>query len=238
MSAGLTDRLVNDLAIHPRTPKTVYAGTGFQSADSGGGVFKSTDGGLSWRAVNAGLGLNPVAALVIDRQNPATLYAGTVGYGVFKSTDGGRRWRAVNAGMAQEYVQALAIDPQRPTTVYAGTYGKYNGVFKSTDSGRRWRAVNTGLPAEHPNDRQMRALAIDPQRPTTVYAGDNDGVFKSTDGGRRWRAANTDLVATAVTALAIDPRKPDRLCGHLARRRLQEHGRGPPLASGERRSGA
>ena len=79
------------LAIDPSTPTTLYAGT------SGGGVFKSTDGGGSWRAINTGLNTTfVVSALVIDPATPATLYAGTGrglvsgdASGVFKSTNGG-----------------------------------------------------------------------------------------------------------------------------------------------------
>ena len=73
------------LAIDPSAPATLYAGTG-------GGVFKSTNGGGSWTAINAGLITSSVHALAIDPSAPATLYAGTSG-GVFKSTNGGEAGR-------------------------------------------------------------------------------------------------------------------------------------------------
>jgi photosystem II stability/assembly factor-like uncharacterized protein len=91
-------------------------------------VFKSTDGGGHWSAVNTGLTITDVVALAIDPATPTTLYAGTFG-GVFKSTDGGTNWSAVNTGLTNTYVVALAIDPATPTTLYAGTNG--GGVFKS-----------------------------------------------------------------------------------------------------------
>ena len=75
--------LIYALAIDPVAPATLYAGT-----DSGG-VFKSTNGGESWTAVNAGLTNTTVLALAIDPSAPATLYAGTFGGGVFKSSNGG-----------------------------------------------------------------------------------------------------------------------------------------------------
>ena len=81
--------IINVLAIDPATPTTLYAGTA-------SGVFKSTDGGGSWRAVNAGLTALHVRALALDPATPTTLYAGTYGGGVCKSTDGGGSWRAVN----------------------------------------------------------------------------------------------------------------------------------------------
>ena len=123
------------LAIDPATPATLYAGT------YGGGVFKSTNGGGNWSAVNTGLTNTNVHALAIDPATPATLYAGTWG-GVFKSTDGGGNWSAVNTGLTTTDVHALAIDPATPATLYAGTEG---GVFKSTNGGGNWNAVNTGL---------------------------------------------------------------------------------------------
>ena len=108
---------IGALAIDPVTPATLYAGT-----DSNG-VFKTTNGGGSWAAVNTGLTNFQVTALAIDPQTPATVYAGTAN-GVFKSTDGGMSWSAVNTGLNNNlYVFALAIDPQTPTTLYAGAAG-------------------------------------------------------------------------------------------------------------------
>ena len=106
---------VHALAIDPQTPTTLYAGT-----DSGG-VFKSTDGGASWSAVNNGLTAAWVLALAIDPQTPTTLYAGTYGGEVFKSTNGGASWSAVNNDLTAAWVWDLAIDPQTPTTLYVGT---------------------------------------------------------------------------------------------------------------------
>src|SRR5438477_10566441 len=83
---GPHSETINALAIDPQTPTTLYAGT------SGPGVFKSTDGGTTWRAVNTGLDPRRCCfALAIDPQTPTTLYASTDG-GVFKSTDGGESW--------------------------------------------------------------------------------------------------------------------------------------------------
>ena len=100
---------IRALAIDPANPATLYAGT------TGGGVFKSTDGGGSWAAVNTGLTSVPSYALAIDPTTPATLYAGgTEGGGVFKSTDSGGTWAAANAGLTERYVRALAINPSDP----------------------------------------------------------------------------------------------------------------------------
>jgi photosystem II stability/assembly factor-like uncharacterized protein len=101
------------LAVSPATPATVYAATDY-------GLFKSTDGGGSWTAVDTDL-ISAVVALAIDPANPTTLYAGARGRGVLKSTDAGASWTAMNAGLTNPFVNALAIDPSTPARIYAGT---------------------------------------------------------------------------------------------------------------------
>src|SRR5437016_8787981 len=115
-SIGPDGGFIMALAIDPVTPATLYAGT------YRGGVFKSTDGGESWSAVNTGLPDLNVFSLAIDPQTPTTLYVGIERAGVFKSTNGGGSWSAVNTGLDPTIqVSALAIDPQTPATLYAGT---------------------------------------------------------------------------------------------------------------------
>src|SRR5437867_4925246 len=107
------------LAIDPATPSSVYAGT------NRGGVFKSTNGGTSWTAVNTGLPFNTIAqALAIDPVNTATLYVGTTA-GVFKSTNGGASW---TVSLTSGDVRALVIDPMTPSILYAGLFS--GSVFK------------------------------------------------------------------------------------------------------------
>ena len=108
------------LAIDPRNTNTLYPAIGLGLFNNTRGLFKTTDGGASWSAVNLApeeLFPNNVA---IDPQNTGTVYAGTRG-GVFKSTDGGTRWSPVNSGLVATTFFSLAIDPQFPSTIYAGT---------------------------------------------------------------------------------------------------------------------
>ncbi len=170
---NLWPRSVSALAIDPTTPTTVYA--------DGSGVFKSTDGAVSWQAVDfPGLP-------VFDPATPTTLYAAGAG-GVFKSRDAGGSWRAVNTGLTNTFVRALAIDPTTPTTLYAGTDG---GVFKSVNGANSWSAVNTGL-----TDTSVIALVINPTTPAILSAGTGTGVFRSVNGGSSWQA--TGLVVDAI----------------------------------------
>lgn len=136
-SNGPEGGAVRALAVNPSSPQTLYAGTG-------GGVFKSSDGGGSWRAVNTGLGNTTVSALAIDPVNPAILYAGTAG-GVFKSVDAGAGWTDARAGLGPVTVAALAVDPSNPAVLYAGT--STGGVFKSIDGALNWVTASLGLPA-------------------------------------------------------------------------------------------
>jgi photosystem II stability/assembly factor-like uncharacterized protein len=119
---------------------------------------------------------------------PGALYAGTIGSGIWKSTDHGGSWRLVNSpGTALQRVDALAVDPTRPRTVYAGTG---DGVFKSTDAGVTWRRSVRGLFNQPWRESRLHrlsegyvgSLAVDPRRPSTVYAGPS----RSLDGGRTW----------------------------------------------------
>jgi photosystem II stability/assembly factor-like uncharacterized protein len=129
----------------------------------------------------------------------------------FKSTDGGSTWSPINSGLACVIVNALAVDPQSSSTIYAATD---TGVFKSTDGGITWNAANSGLrPSDFSSptlspDFSLPVLAIDPQKPSTLYLGLNSGLFKSTDSGNTW--AGTPLTL-AVGALMIDPTQPSTI---------------------------
>jgi murein DD-endopeptidase MepM/ murein hydrolase activator NlpD/photosystem II stability/assembly factor-like uncharacterized protein len=195
-SIGPEGGFISALAIDPASPTTLYAGT------RGGGVFKSTDGGTSWSAINSGLADTDVLALAIDPVTPTTLYAGTNVGGVFKSTNAGASWAAMNLSLACTSVSAIAIDRAASSTVYVGGAG---GACRSTDGGGSWSAVNLGL-----TNTVVLALAIDHTTPTTLYAGTNGGgVFKSTNGGNSWAVSNTGLPNnTGVAALVIDPITP------------------------------
>jgi len=196
VNTGLTNLGVSTLAINPRTPSILYAGTDI-------GVFRSMDNGDHWMAMNTGLTNLNVTSVVIDPINPATLYAGSYDIGVFRSTDSGGTWSAVNTGLTGHPVYSLAINPKTPATLYAGTD---IGVFRSTNSGDTWRAL-TSLPNTELNNRGVHFLAIDPKTPATLYAGAEVGVFRSTNSGSTW----TELRLGAVSSLVINPLTPSTL---------------------------
>ncbi len=116
MNNGIIYTDVQALAINPISPTTVYAGGTL-------GVFKSTDGGVSWSPS----GPEGVHALAVDPVKPNTVYAGS--YTVLRSVNGGLSWVQLDSGLGSPGVSSLAIDPVNPRTLYAGTS---HGVFQIT----------------------------------------------------------------------------------------------------------
>jgi photosystem II stability/assembly factor-like uncharacterized protein len=160
---------LNALAIDAVTPTNLYAGTYT-------GVFKSTDGGASWNATP----LNTfVRGLTIARTDPSILFAATTG-GLSKSTDAGATWAAIDgglSGLARASITAVVIAPNVSNIVYAAT--SEDGVYKSVDGGGNWVRFNDGL-----TNLNIRALAIDPGTPTTLYAVTPGGVLRAVDASR------------------------------------------------------
>ena len=91
-------------------------------------MLKSTDGGINWDPANDGLGSLFLLTMVLDEENPGTLYAATAGEGVYLSEDAGASWRPLNAGLFNPTVTALDIQHLDNTIIYAGTEG--GGLFK------------------------------------------------------------------------------------------------------------
>ncbi|MCX5973489.1 MAG: hypothetical protein NTU59_02190, partial [Coprothermobacterota bacterium] len=194
--------------IDPSNPQTLYTGTG------GGGVFKSSDGGVSWATSSRGLTDNNVYSLAIDPSNSQTLYFGTGGGGVFKSSDVGVSWATSSSGLTDSTVQCLALDPSNSQTLYAGTL---EGVFRMTP--KQSPTATSASPTPTPTNDDVTvgvweqlasgdvlSLAIDPSNPQTLYAGTaGAGVSKSSDGGVSWADSSSGLTNSTVYSLVIDP---------------------------------
>jgi photosystem II stability/assembly factor-like uncharacterized protein len=195
---------VQALAVNPQNSSVLYAGVAVRNfflEPTGRGVFRSDDGGTSWRAVTAGIENRVIYAIAIDPQTPATVYAsGAIGTSnttvLFKTTDGGITWTALSS-LTGTGTWSLAIDPLASATVYAAGLG---GVFKTTDGGSTWTQMNDGLTTAN-----VAKLALDPSDSTVIYAATRGGgVFKSVAGGA-WTNVSTGLSGPQVVALAIDP---------------------------------
>lgn len=188
------------MAVDPNRPALLYA------ALSGEGVYKSLDGGGSWREENseADPANHPfskfVSSVVIDPQTDQ-LYAGTSGSGVFRGVtgvDGHLTWTPVNQGLTSAGIYSLAIFPGTPAILYAGTFQA--GVFKMPlDGGDTWTSLGGTL-----SDRSVFALAVHPQSPSILFAGTTRGLYKSVDGGAVWSFID-GLEATDIHFILFDP---------------------------------
>jgi photosystem II stability/assembly factor-like uncharacterized protein len=142
-------------------------------------LFKSGNGGLSWRRVGRGLpdrlctGNWVNRALAVDPHDTRRVYIGTEGGGVYASKDGGETFHARVRGLeAASRITALLVDPADSTRIYAASPER--GVFRWNARSRRWTPLNSGLPL-----RPFRGiLAIDPQPPSTLYAETLEGIFR------------------------------------------------------------
>jgi photosystem II stability/assembly factor-like uncharacterized protein len=186
VNAGLPNRQVFSLLLHPRQAGNLYLGT-----DQG--VFRSTDEGLTWRSFSHFLDKRNIRALAADPEDPDLLYTAT-DKGVFSGRKG--RWRRLSLGLKNDDVRAVAVDPKG--TVFSGTFG---GVYKKERSQSRWREVGEGL-----SNKRIRALAMEPASPGVLYAGTaTSGVFKTTNGGKSWQEFNRGLLNSTILSLLRVP---------------------------------
>lgn len=118
---------------HPADHRLFYAGT------ENDGVWRSTDGGRSWVAVNEGLAHRTVYAIAAAPGPQGALYLGTHGGGVYRSADGGGRWQQRSAGLTTMDCHAVAVLPSDPSVVLAGTLN--GGLFRSADGGASWTFI-------------------------------------------------------------------------------------------------
>lgn len=159
---ALTDYLpslgVSAILVDPTDPNTVYIGTGDRDADDapGIGVYKSTDGGTTWNAMNAGIENATVNEMVMDYTNPQTIVAATDN-GIWRTTDGAQTWTATTNNASYK---DIVIHPTDPNTMYAAL----GRIFRSDDNGQTWTML-TGMPSAN-----RIVLAVSESTPDVVYA--------------------------------------------------------------------
>lgn len=205
---GLDNLYVGTLFMHPTNPDILLAGTGNFYHD-GEGVYLTTNGGISWQKVLANENIN---AVEFSLANPNIAYAGSAG-AIYRSEDRGQTWRKVSTGeegWGSPGVRAgfpidFQVDPRDPNRVFTNNYG--GGNFLSVDGGQTWTVASDGY-----TGAQVRAIAVDPTDPATVYAAARSGFFASTDGGNSWIGRNTPpAFHLEWNAVALDPSNPQHL---------------------------
>ncbi len=171
----------------------------FQNARRGSGAYSSGNAGDSWSAIGNGLQSFDVNDLVVDANNPMTIYAATE-RGVFKTTDGGASWNRLGGEQFLNSVTQLIVDPVNPANLYAVSFGS---LYKSVDSGATWARKSFS---------NIRVLAIDPAAPATLYAAAINGFYKSSDGGETFMPRAMPPIGGGsvirVDAVAVDPVAP------------------------------
>ncbi len=170
---------VKSIAVHPTDEDVIYAGA------ASGGVWKSTDGGQSWRPLWDQQASLAVGALAVAPSDPDTIYVGTgewtpgyspsyPGVGVYVSTNGGADW-TLHASVVSRRIARVRVSQDDPNTVYvAGA----NGFERSTNGGDDWSTIMTGGVSD---------AVIDPNDSSILYINvRNDGLYKSVNGGDDW----------------------------------------------------
>ncbi|MCH2223669.1 MAG: hypothetical protein MK066_02790 [Crocinitomicaceae bacterium] len=202
---ALTSGRVSDIEGHPSDSKTIYIGT------AGGGVWKSTDGGVRFASIFDKY-CQSIGCVAVDPSDPDnTIWVGTgevwtrnstsVGDGIYKSNDGGANWKKMGLEKSDR-ISSIRIHPENSQVLYVGVQGalwgpsEERGVYKTTDGGVTWEKIfyvneNTGC----------SELIMDPKNPDVMYAsfwehrrtawsfssgGAFSALYKTTDGGKTW----------------------------------------------------
>lgn len=238
------------VSLDPNNSNVVWVGTGEnnnqRSVGYGDGVYKSEDGGASWK--NMGLkNSEHIAKIIIDPRNSDIVYVAAIGplwkeggdRGVYKTTDGGKTWNQILKIDEHTGANDLIIDPRNPDVMYAAAFqrrrhdyayiggGPSSGIYKSIDGGKTWDKANTGLPSA---DKGRIALAISPAQPEYIYAlveagRGESGFYRSTNRAASWeKRSNHYTGGNYYTEIFCDPRNPDKVYSMTTFNQVTEDG--------------
>lgn len=229
LGPGVAGGRVSAVAGIPGSPNVYYVGA------AAGGVFKTTDGGDTWKAIFTKEGSASIGAIALAPSNPNLIWVGTGeanirndvmdGDGIYFSSDAGQTWKCMGLRDAGQ-ISSVIVDPANPEIVFAGVLGHTwapnaeRGVFKTTDGGKTWKKVlfvnaNTGVSSlvMQPRNPQVLFAGMWQARRypwTLVNGGPDSGIYRSTDGGDTWTKLTKGLPTGAVgrIALAAAPSNP------------------------------
>jgi len=202
---------VGDIAVSESDPNVVYVGTGEHAVRGvmtsyGDGIYKSTDGGRSWKHVGLER-TRHISDVVIDPRNPDIVYVAAQGAvhgnspdrGIYRSTDGGRQWQRVHFINDSTGISSLSMDMRNPRVLYAASWqhrrhpwmvssgGPGSALWKSVDGGDTWERLSEGLPKE----MGKSGISVSRANPNRVYAiveteKSKSGLYRSDDAGKTW----------------------------------------------------
>lgn len=228
---------IGAIALDPKNPATVWVGTGERNSQRsvgyGDGVYRSDDGGKSWK--NMGLKTSEhIGRIAIDPRDPNVVFVAAQGplwspggeRGLYKTTDGGKTWKAVITVSENTGVTDVVIDPSNPDTMYAASWqrrrhfytlingGPESAIWKSTDGGNNWTKLRSGLP---PGDMGRIGLSVSPANTNVVYAtveasGTLSGIYRSNDRGATWERTSPQIAQGMYYGqIVADPKNVDRV---------------------------
>jgi photosystem II stability/assembly factor-like uncharacterized protein len=231
---------IGAVAVAPSNPDVIYVGSGEgmprPDLSTGDGIYRSADGGATWRHLGLRDG-QQIPQIVVDPRDSNRLLVAVLGHpyganaerGVFKSTDGGATFRKVLYRDPDTGAADVALDPSNPDVAYAvlwesrqapwenGVFtGPGSGLYKSTDGGETWRPLTNGLPTPAEGLGRI-GVTVAPSMPqrlfATVQAGGRSGIYRSDDGGDSWRRVNADPRVVArpddAAEVRVHPLDPD-----------------------------
>lgn len=225
---------VGAIAVNEADPNVVYVGMGEHAirgvmTSYGDGVYKSTDGGKTWK--NVGLEkTRHISDVVVHPSNPEIVFVAAQGTahgpnedrGIFKSTDGGNTWKKVLFVDANTGAASLSMDFTNPRILYAATWehrrlpwqvqsgGPGCSIWKSVDGGDTWSKINTGLPAEM-GKIGVSVSRANPQRVYAIIEAEKSvaGLYRSDNGGDTWTHMTNNALLTSrswyYTEVEADP---------------------------------
>ena len=178
---GTGEYVLDHVAIDPSNSQTMYAAA-WSAEKVGGDLFKTTDGGRTWNALQ-GMHGKSIRAMALAPSDPKVVVAGALD-GVFRSDDGGNSWRQISPPNHAEIknIESIAVDPQNPDVVYAGTW---HLPWKTPDGGKNWEHIKNGVI----DDSDVFSIIVDPKAPSVVYASACSGIYKSENGGDLFKKA-------------------------------------------------
>lgn len=214
-------------------PMTYYMGS------TGGGVWKTLDGGIKWKNISDGFfKTGTVGSITVSESDANVVFVGmgehaargvmtSTGNGMYKSTDAGKTWKHVGLENTR-HISDVIIHPTNPNIVYVAAQGaqyaktKERGIYKSTDGGENWKKIlfvseNTGassLSMDFTNPRILYASMWEHQRYPWIMksGGKESGIYKSTDSGSTWKKLETGLPDTfGKSGISVSRANPNRV---------------------------
>src|SRR5205085_11494288 len=211
---------IGALAVAPSSPETIYVGSGegLQRPDLsvGDGIYKSTDGGKTWKHMGLRDG-QQIPTIQIDPRDPDRVFVAVLGHpfganaerGVFRSTDGGKTWQKVLYKDDKTGGIDLVFDPTNPNILYAALYqaqrlpwtaisgGPGSGLYKSVDGGSTWKPIQgEGFPRGVLGRIGIAVSGGDPERVYAIVEAQQGGIYRSDNGGDTWTRVNPSTAYT------------------------------------------